>query len=143
MVEAVRVARKRVDRLERTSKEFVSSWSLEPIVRALQMLRGVDLIVAVTFATEVGDVSRFESLRQLWVTSAWPSERSTGESVRRGSIIKAGNGRVRQMLVESAWIYRHPPKIGKTKLYRLEQASPALREIAWRAQRRLRAATGS
>ncbi|XRZ45475.1 IS110 family transposase [Bradyrhizobium ganzhouense] len=140
MVEAVRIARERVDRLERTIEEFVSAWSLEPLVRALQTLRGVDLIVAVTFATEVGDVSRFESPRQLMgYLGLVPSERSTGESVRRGGITKAGNGRVRHMLVESAWTYRHPPKIGKTKLYRLEQASPAVREIAWKAQSRLTA----
>lgn len=63
-----------------------------------------------------------------------PSERSTGESVRRGGITKAGNGRVRHMLVESAWTYRHQPKIGKTKPYRLEQTSPAEREIASKAQ---------
>ncbi|WP_094194408.1 IS110 family transposase [Bradyrhizobium viridifuturi] len=140
MVEAVRVARERVERLERTIEEFVSAWSLEPLVRALQTLRGIDLIVAVTFATEVGDVSRFESPRQLMgYLGLVPGERSTGETVRRGGITKAGNGRVRHMLVESAWTYRHPPKIGKTKLYRLEQASPAVREIAWKAQSRLTA----
>lgn len=100
-------------------------------MRALQTLRGVDLIIAVTFAAEVGDVSRFESRRQLMdYLGLVPSERSTGESVRRGGITKAGNGRVRHMLVESAWTYRHPPKIGKTKVYRLEQTSPAVREIA-------------
>lgn len=51
--------------LERTIEEFVSAWSLEPLVRALQTLRGIDLIVALTFATEFGDVSRFETSRQL------------------------------------------------------------------------------
>lgn len=55
----------RVERLEKVIEEFVPTWSLAPVVRALQTLRGVDLIVAVTFATEVGDVSRFESPRQL------------------------------------------------------------------------------
>jgi transposase len=68
-----------------------------------------------------------------------PGERSSGESIRRGGITKAGNGRVRHMLVESAWTYRHPPKIGKAKLYRLEQAPPKVREIAWKAQTRLSA----
>lgn len=138
MVEAVRVSKERAERLELTIEEFVSNWSLAPLVRALQTLRGVDLIVAVTFATEVGDVSRFESPRQLMgYLGLVPSERSTGETIRRGGITKAGNGRVRHMLVESAWTYRHPPKIGKVKLYRLEQASPAVREIAWKAQSRL------
>lgn len=65
MVEAVRVSKERVERLEKVIEEFVPNWSLAPVVRALQTLRGVDLIVAVTFATEVGDVSRFESPRQL------------------------------------------------------------------------------
>ncbi|OBP75089.1 transposase [Mesorhizobium loti] len=140
MVEAVRVSKERVDRLEGVIEEFVPAWSLAPIVRALQTLRGVDLIVAVTFATEVGDVQRFESPRQLMgYLGLVPGERSTGETVRRGGITKAGNGRVRHMLVESAWTYRHPPRVGAKKLYRLEQAPPKVREIAWKAQTRLTA----
>ena len=140
MVDAVRVSKERVERLEKVIEEFIPNWSLGPVVRALQTLRGVDLIVAVTFATEVGDVTRFESPRQLMgYLGLVPGERSTGETVRRGSITKAGNGRVRHMLVESAWTYRHPPKVGAKKLYRLEEAPPKVREIAWKAQNRLTA----
>lgn len=140
MVEAVRIAKERVERLEGVIEEFVPTWSLAPIVRALQTLRGVDLIVAVTFATEIGDVRRFESPRQLMgYLGLVPGERSTGDTVRRGGITKAGNGRVRHMLVESAWTYRHPPRVGAKKLYRLEQAPPRVREIAWKAQTRLTA----
>ena len=121
-------------------EEFIPTWSLAPVIRALQTLRGVDLIVAVTFATEVGDVTRFESPRQLMgYLGLVPGERSTGETVRRGAITKAGNGRVRHMLVESAWTYRHPPTVGAKKLYRLEAAPPKVREIAWKAQSRLTA----
>jgi len=125
-------------RLEAAIEEFVPQWSLAPIVQALQALRGVDLIVAVTFVSEIGDLARFESPRQLMAyLGLVPSERSTGDTVRRGSITKAGNGRVRHMLVESAWTYRHPPRIGKLKLYKLERVSPAVREVAWKAQSRL------
>ncbi|MET3594486.1 transposase [Mesorhizobium shonense] len=95
MVEAVRVSKERVERLERVIEEFVPAWSLAPVVRALQTLRGVELIVAVTFATEVGDVQRFESPRQLMgYLGLVPGERSTGETVRRGGITKAGNERL-------------------------------------------------
>jgi transposase len=140
MVEAVRISKERVERLEKVIEEFVPDWSLGPVVRALQTLRGVDLIVAVTFATEVGDVTRFESPRQLMgYLGLVPGERSTGETVRRGAITKAGNGRVRHMLVESAWTYRHPPKLGVRKLYLLREAPPAVRETAWKAQSRLTA----
>ncbi len=138
MAEAVRASRERVLRLEAAIEEFVPQWSLAPVVRALQALRGVDLIVAVTFVSEIGDLGRFDNPRQLMAyLGLVPSERSTGDTVRRGSITKAGNGRVRHMLVESAWTYRHPPRIGKMKLYKLEQTSPKVREIAWKAQTRL------
>ena len=140
MVEGVRIAKERVERLERVIEEFVPAWSLTPIVQALQTLRGVDLIVAVTFATEVGDVQRFENPRQLMgYLGLVPEERSTGATIRRGGITKAGNGRVRHMLVESAWTYRHPPRVGAKKLYRIEQAPSKVREIAWKAQTRLTA----
>jgi transposase len=140
MLEAVRVSKERAERLETAIEEFVPNWSLAPVVRALQALRGVDLIVAVTFAAEVGDVGRFENPRQLMgYLGLVPSERSSGETVRRGGITKAGNGRVRHMLVESAWTYRHPPRIGPKKLYRIEQAPAKVREIAWKAQTRLSA----
>ena len=100
MVEAVRISKERVERLEAAIEEFMPTWSLAPVVQALQALRGVDLIVAVTFVTEVGDLSRFESPRQLMgYLGLVPSERSTGDAVRRGGITKAGNGRVRHMLV--------------------------------------------
>ncbi len=140
MVEAVRLAKERLERLEQAIEEFLPHWPLAPMVKALQALRGVDLIVAVTFATEVGDLRRFEHPRQLMAyLGLVPSERSTGATIRRGGITKAGNGRVRHMLVESAWCYRHPPRIGAQKLYRLQEVPPRIREIAWKAQTRLTA----
>jgi hypothetical protein len=91
MVEAVRISKERVERLEAAIKEFVPEWSLAPVVQALQTLRGIDLIVAVTCATELGDLSRFDNPRQLMgYLGLTPSERSTGDTVRRGGITKAG-----------------------------------------------------
>jgi transposase len=140
MIEAVRHAKERLGRLEATIGEFVPGWSLAPVVEALQALRGVKLISAVTFVVEVGDVRRFDNPRQLMgYLGLVPSERSTGDDVRRGGITKAGNARVRRTLVESAWTYRHPPRLGKLKLYQLERVPPQVREIAWKAQTRLSA----
>lgn len=140
MIDAVRLSKERVDRLEKSITEFVPNWSLAPVVQALQALRGIDLIVAVTVVTEVGDLRRFDSPRHLMgYLGLVPAERSTGTTIKRGGITKAGNGRVRHMLVESAWTYRHPPRIGSKKLYRLDQVAPKVREIAWKAQARLTA----
>ena len=121
-------------------EEFLPAWSLAPIVGALPALRGVDLIVAATFVSEVGDIGRFDNPRQLMgYLGLVPSERSTGDTVRRGGITKAGNRRVRHMLVESAWTYRHPPRFGAHKLYILEKLPHKIREIAWKASTRLTA----
>lgn len=45
-----------------------------------------------------------------------PKERSTGASVPRGSITKAGNTRARRMLVEGTWTYRLPARISRELL---------------------------
>jgi transposase len=106
----------------------------------MMALRGVDLVVAVNFVVEIGDIRRFESPRQLMgYIGLVPEERSTGETIRRGSITKMGNARLRQLLVESAWTYRHPPRIGKRKMAVMAKVPPKVKEIAWKAQSRLTA----
>jgi transposase len=138
MLQAERQAGERVERLEQAIHGAVADWSLAPIVPALMAMRGIDFVAAVTILAEIGDLSRFESPRQLMAyLGLVPSERSTGESVKRGSITKAGNGRARRVLVEAAWSYRHPPRVGYEKQALVSAAPRAAREIAWKAQVRL------
>ncbi len=66
-----------------------------------------------------------------------PSEHSSGQTRNRGRITKAGNRRVRRMLVESAWAYWRSPHMSRELIARSEGVSPAVREIAWATQRRL------
>ena len=99
MVEGVRIAKERVERLERVIEEFVPAWSLSAIVQALQTLRGVDLIVAVTFATEVGDVQRFENPASSWGTSV--SCRKNGRPVRRSD--EAASPRPATAAFDTCW----------------------------------------
>jgi transposase len=140
MLHAVRQASDRIGRLEHAIRAAVPDWSLAPTAIALMALRGIDLIAATSLLAEIGDLTRFCSPRELM---AWlgmvPSEHSTGEHVRRGAITKAGNRRARSMLVECAWSYRHPPRVGADKLAKVEAAPPAVRDIAWKAQTRLSA----
>ena len=101
-------------------------------------MRGIDLIAAVTVLAETGDLSRFASPRELMgYLGLVPSERSTGDSVKRGPITKAGNRRARRILVEASWSYRHPARIGREKQAKVEAAPKAVAEIAWKAQVRL------
>jgi transposase len=138
MVLAERHARERVDRLMTAIEELVPGWSLGGAVEALQSLRGVALIGAVTFMTEVGDVRRFEHPRQLMAfLGLVPSEYSTGMKTQRGGITKAGNARVRRTLIEGAWAYRWAPRVGAQKLYQHRKVSAEIQDIAWKAQSRL------
>ena len=92
------------------------------------------------FLAEIGDLSRFASPRQLMAyLGLVPGERSSGETIWRGGITKAGNHRARRVLVECSWSYRHPPRVGKKKLSKVEAAPSAVQEIAWKAQARLTA----
>lgn len=137
---AERQAQERADRLEAAIRAAVPEWSLAEAVTALQAMRGIDLIAAVTILAEIGDLQRFASPRELMgYLGLVPSERSTGDSVKRGSITKAGNRRARRILVEASWSYRHPPRIGREKQAKVDAASEAVRAIAWKAQSRLSA----
>ena len=82
----------------------MAAWSMAPVIAAYQAVRGVAFITAVTFAAENGDVCRFDNPRQLMAyLGLVPSENSTGERVRRGSITKSGNRRARRALIEGGW----------------------------------------
>ena len=138
MLLAVRQAQERIERLEEAIRAAVPEWSLEPVVTALMALRGVDLVSATAFLAEIGDLSRFRTPRELMgYLGLVPSEDSTGDKIKRGPITKAGNRRARRVLVESAWSYRFPPRVGATKQVRVGAAPRAVQEIAWKAQTRL------
>jgi transposase len=138
MVLAERHARERLARIEAAIAELLPSWSLAPVVEALQALRGIRIVTAATIMVEAGDLNRFESARQfMGYLGLVPGERSTGNTVRRLGITKAGNGRLRRALVESAWTYRHPPRTGTAKHYVLEKLPASVKDIAWKAQTRL------
>jgi transposase len=103
-----------VVRLEQAITAALPDWSLSKVVTALMAVRGLNLISAVIFLAEIGDLSRFASPRQLMAyLGPVPGEQSTGETIWRGGITKAGNHRARRVLVECSWSYRHPPRVGK------------------------------
>jgi transposase len=140
MLLAIRQAQERIERLEQAIRAAVPDWSLAEVVTGLMAMRGIDLIAATAFLAEIGDLSRFQTARELMAyLGLVPSEDSTGDTVRRGPITKAGNRRARRILVECSWSYRHPPRVGKKKQEKVAAAPRAVREIAWKAQCRLSA----
>jgi transposase len=137
-IQAVEVARERRDRLTAQIEAMLADWALAPIVAALQTMRGMALVNAATLIAELGDLSRFANPRQLMAyLGLVPSEHSSGASVRRGGITKAGNSAARRLLIEASWTYRFPARVSRELLLRQEAQPKPIREIAWKAQLRL------
>lgn len=128
----------RLKRIEQHIGEFLPSWRMKPLVEALQALRGVQQTTALTVVAELGDLTRFDSPRQLAAfVGVNPSEYSSGDSRRQGGITKAGNCHARRALVEGSWAYRYPAKVSPIIRQRLEKLPKPIQDIAWKAQVRL------
>jgi transposase len=128
----------RIARLEKSMIEALPQWGLRPVVQALQAMRGIQLIAAMTLVAELQDFLRFDNPRQLMSYAGLvPSEHTSGPKRRQGGITKAGNSAARRMLVEIAWQYVHSPRVSPIIAKRHEGLPDAVIEIAWKAQLRL------
>src|SRR5204863_7544567 len=132
----------RIERLETaiTAAVETAPIRMRAVIDALQALRGIALVSAVTIASEVGELSRFTKPRQLMgYSGAVASEDSSGSRIRRGAITKTGNAHLRRIIVEAAWAYRHRPSVGPTLRKRHTAVNQEVIAIAWKAQHRLHA----
>jgi len=130
----------RIMRLERAIDEAVKTvpGSMRTVIEALQALRGIALVSAVTIVAEVGELSRFAKPSQLMgYSGAVASEDSSGGRIRRGAITKTGNAHLRRVVIEAAWAYRYRPAVGAALRKRQATVAPEVKEIAWKAQHRL------
>ena len=110
-IDCVKQQQDRVKGLVVEMEKVLDHWCMAPVVEALMALRGCKLITAMTIMAELGDLTRFDSPRQLMAyLGLVPSEYSSGKSTRRGGITKTGNGHVRRVLTESDWCYRLPAR---------------------------------
>jgi len=132
----------RIERLDQAVLEAARSVppQMRAVIEALQALRGVAQVTAVSIVAELGQISRFAKARQLMGYSGLvPSEDSSGERKRRGAITKTGNAHLRRVIVEAAWAYQFRPWLGGSLLKRQVGLSEDVKEIAWKAQHRLHA----
>jgi transposase len=128
----------RRDSLEREIVGLLPSspWTVQ--VGRLRCLRGVDTLTAVGLCAEIGDFERFAHAEQLMsYVGVVPSEATTGQQRRLGSITKTGSAHARRLLVEAAWHHRPRPNLGKALTERQDGQPQAAIAISWKAQLRL------
>jgi len=129
------------ERLEFLEKELEHVSQREPYREGVGLLRcfhGIDTVTAMIIVSELFGFERFDEPRQLMsYLGLIPSEHSSGERQRQGGITKTGNKRVRRVLIEAAWHYRHKPTVGMP-LRRRRKGQPAWAiEQAEKARKRL------
>ena len=104
----------------------------------MRCLRGVNTLTALALIAEIGDFERFRTAEEFMAfVGLVPSEHSSEERRRQGSITKVGNAHVRRLLVESAWHARRRPTVSYELSRRQRGQDPAVIERAWRCQQRL------
>jgi transposase len=129
----------RLASLDNQVKKLAESEPYKEVVNLLRCFHGIDTLSAITIITEIFDFGRFSSPGELMsYLGLTCSEFSSGEKKKRGPITKAGNKRVRRVLVEAAWHYRHPRGISKPLKDRREGQPQWAIDIADRAGGRLR-----
>ena len=137
-LDAVKAASQRVADITAQMERVLPQWSLAPVVDSLVALRGIDKLAPMVLLAELGDISRFDSPRQLMAfLGLVPSEHTSGGRRRQWAITKTGNSHARRMLVESARSYRFPARQTMHLKRKAKDASDEAKAIAWRAQKRL------
>jgi transposase len=107
-------------------------------VRWLCSFRGIEVRTALGLLAEIGDFRRFGTARELMsFLGLVPSEYSSGQQRHRGHITKTGNTHARRLLIEAAWHYQHPPRLGRRLAAQHAHVPPDVAARAWRAQIRL------
>jgi transposase len=113
-----------------------SPWSAT--IARLRCLRGIDTLSALGLCAEISDWGRFGSRQAVAAyLGLVPSENSSGERRRQGSITKAGSAHARRLLVEAAHHYRRSPRRSSALERRQRGQEAWVVDFSWRVQRRL------
>jgi transposase len=103
----LKLSRETIVRLQKTEYALVSSLQRDPLlserIQRLRTVPGVGPITALTWALEIGDISRFRSIRQaISYCGLCGDEKSSANKVMRTPLSKQGNKHVQRVLVEAA-----------------------------------------
>jgi transposase len=103
----LRLSRETIDRCRKTEYALVSSLERDPLlaerIQRLKTVPGVGPITALTWALEIGDVSRFRSIKQaISYCGLCGEEKSSADKVLRTPLSKQRNKHIQHVLVEAA-----------------------------------------
>jgi transposase len=103
----LQLSRETIVRLQKTDYALVSSLQRDPLladrIKYLRTVPGVEPITAITWALEIGDESRFRTIKQaISYCGLCGDEKSSAEKVLRTPLSKLRNKHIQRVLVEAA-----------------------------------------
>ena len=130
--------RARLAALDKQIEEIARSEIYAPSVKKLRAFKGIGTLIAMLLIAEITDFRRFPNARALMAfLGLIPSEDSSGNKIRPGSITKAGNSRVRKYLIEAVQHYSRTPRISRQMKEELSQVDAQSASIAVNCLKRL------
>lgn len=123
---------KEVEQLDEAMTELADTPRWKPIVQAMRKEKGVGLMTALKYATDIGDFSRFRRGRQVGAFYGLvPSSHESGENDdRKGHITREGSPSGRQVLCQSTWSRVQHDQHEREVYLRLVDKNPKKKKIA-------------
>lgn len=123
--------------LDKKILEIAKEGNCQDIARKLERIPGVGWHSATVIATEVADFKAFDNSGCFAsYVGLVPREHSSGDSIKRGHITKAGNHRLRRTFVECAWIWIRYDEEARRQYNKIKMGKPERTKIAITAMAR-------
>ena len=121
-----------IDHLNEAMKQLAETPRWQPIIEALMKEKGVGLMTALKYATDIGDFSRFRRGRQVGAFyGLTPSSNESGDNHdRKGHITREGSASGRQVLCQSTWSRVRHDEQEREVYRRLVLKNPKKKKIA-------------
>lgn len=127
----------RRDALDQQLEALVLGPAVAAAVQTLGAFRGIEFHAGLVLATEIRDWRRFAKATQTMAYVGLVPREDSSAVERKGAITKMGNAYARHVLVQAAWAYRHPPRLGQALAARQVGVDPRVVALSWKAQHRL------
>ena len=126
----LKLSRELISRSQKLDYALVSSLQRDPLLkerlRRLRTVPGVGPITALTWALEIGDFTRFASIKQaISYCGLCGDEKSSADKVMRMPISKQRNKHIQRVLIEAAKLApRESPELAVIRARELERGNP-------------------
>jgi transposase len=123
---------KEIENLDKLVRQLGSQSRHKPIVEALMKEKGVGLLTALVYRTEIGQASRFRRGRQVgkFVGLTPTSHESGQQQDRKGHISRQGPPRLRKVLCQASWVHVRYDPHSREVYQRLVAKNPKKKKIA-------------